>query len=127
MPYGDGTGPAGYGPMTGRGAGYCAEYDVPGSMNQAPGRRFGRGVGRGFGGRGRGWRNGAPGRAQTGWGYPVQAPYGVVAPFAGEGPINEPGPEQELEMLKNQARYLEDSLKNIVDRIGALEQEPPEK
>jgi len=30
MPGGDGTGPAGMGPMTGRAAGYCAGYPVPG-------------------------------------------------------------------------------------------------
>lgn len=33
MPRGDRTGPAGRGPMTGRGAGYCAGYPVPGFMN----------------------------------------------------------------------------------------------
>ena len=27
MPFGDGTGPLGLGPMTGRGAGYCAGYN----------------------------------------------------------------------------------------------------
>jgi len=45
MPRGDGTGPAGMGPMTGRGMGFCAGFNVPGYMN--PG--FGRGFGRGFG------------------------------------------------------------------------------
>ena len=30
MPLGDGTGPGGMGPMTGRAAGYCAGYPVPG-------------------------------------------------------------------------------------------------
>jgi len=38
MPLGDGTGPAGMGPMTGRAAGYCAGYGVPGYMNPIPGR-----------------------------------------------------------------------------------------
>jgi len=38
MPFGDGTGPAGLGPMTGRAAGYCAGYGVPGYMNPLPGR-----------------------------------------------------------------------------------------
>ena len=38
MPGGDGTGPAGMGPMTGRAAGYCAGYPVPGYMNPAAGR-----------------------------------------------------------------------------------------
>jgi len=38
MPLGDGTGPAGMGPMTGRAAGFCAGYPVPGYMNPAVGR-----------------------------------------------------------------------------------------
>lgn len=33
MPFGDGTGPFGYGPGTGRRAGFCAGYSVPGFMN----------------------------------------------------------------------------------------------
>jgi len=33
MPRGDRTGPAGMGPMTGRAAGYCAGYNVPGFIN----------------------------------------------------------------------------------------------
>ncbi len=33
MPGGDGTGPRGLGPMTGRGAGFCAGFNVPGFMN----------------------------------------------------------------------------------------------
>ena len=33
MPGGDGTGPWGLGPMTGRGAGFCAGFNVPGFMN----------------------------------------------------------------------------------------------
>jgi len=37
MPGGDGSGPAGMGPMTGRAAGYCAGYPVPGYMNPVPG------------------------------------------------------------------------------------------
>ncbi|MGE4285205.1 MAG: DUF5320 domain-containing protein [Phycisphaerae bacterium] len=48
MPYGDRTGPLGRGPKTGRAAGFCAGYDMPGSENYA----FGRGMGR-AGGRGR--------------------------------------------------------------------------
>jgi len=46
MPLGDGTGPAGMGPMTGRAAGYCAGYPVPGYMNPYGGRPgLGYGVG----------------------------------------------------------------------------------
>ena len=38
MPLGNGTGPAGMGPMTGRAAGFCAGYPVPGYMNPVAGR-----------------------------------------------------------------------------------------
>ncbi len=72
MPRGDGTGPAGMGPGTGRGLGPCAGYPTPGYTNAGGGRflrlgAFGRwagsvlprlGLGRGQrlgGGRGRRW------------------------------------------------------------------------
>lgn len=48
MPRGDRTGPAGAGPMTGRGMGYCAGYNVPGYANPCFGRSLGRGFGRRF-------------------------------------------------------------------------------
>ena len=38
MPFGDGTGPVGLGPMTGRAAGFCAGYPVPGYVNPVMGR-----------------------------------------------------------------------------------------
>jgi len=74
MPAGDGTGPMGMGPMTGRAAGFCAGYGMPGYTNPIPGRGLGMGFGRGRGfwgggrGGGRGWRNqsyatGVPGGA----------------------------------------------------------------
>jgi len=76
MPGGDGTGPAGMGPMTGRAAGFCAGYPVPGYMNPVGGRGY-FGMGRG-GGRGGGWgrRNmfyatGLPGWQRFGSGYPA--------------------------------------------------------
>ena len=40
MPAGNGTGPAGMGPMTGRAAGFCAGYPTPGYMNPVAGRGF---------------------------------------------------------------------------------------
>lgn len=43
MPFGDGTGPMGFGPMTGRAAGYCAGYPVPGFASPIPGLDRGRG------------------------------------------------------------------------------------
>lgn len=65
MPFGDGTGPRGMGPMTGRGAGYCAGSGRPGFANALPGRWFGFGRGRGRG-RGYGWS----GAGYPGYGYP---------------------------------------------------------
>ena len=41
MPRGDGTGPMGYGPMTGRGVGFCTGFVAPRFAN----RGFGRGLG----------------------------------------------------------------------------------
>ena len=49
MPGGDGTGPLGRGPRTGRMAGFCAGADQPGFMNPFPGW-----------GRRRGWRGFTP-------------------------------------------------------------------
>ncbi|MFW9989847.1 MAG: DUF5320 domain-containing protein, partial [Candidatus Odinarchaeota archaeon] len=41
MPFGNGTGPRGQGPRTGRGLGYCSGYSYPGYMSP-----FGFGQGR---------------------------------------------------------------------------------
>ena len=126
MPAGDGTGPMGMGPMSGRGAGFCAGYDAPGYANPVPG--LGWGFGRGFRGRGgrgggRGWRHwyyatGLPGWARFGyapaWGTPYAA-YG--APYAPTMTR-----EQEIEMLQDQAKYFQDALDDIVKRIEELEQ-----
>jgi len=69
MPFGDGTGPRGMGPMTGRGAGYCAGFSAPGFANPIPGRRW---LGLGFG-RGRSY------------GYPYAGRYGVSPSYMGYG------------------------------------------
>ncbi len=61
MPGGDRKGPMGEGPMTGRGLGFCAGNDTPGSVGEVnQGRGMGRGMGRGLGrrfrhGQSRGW------------------------------------------------------------------------
>jgi hypothetical protein len=47
VPRGDGTGPAGMGPLTGRRSGYCAGFRIPGFMNPGSGRGMGLGLGRG--------------------------------------------------------------------------------
>ncbi|HSG28548.1 MAG TPA: DUF5320 domain-containing protein [Candidatus Krumholzibacterium sp.] len=68
MPGGDRTGPAGEGPGTGRGAGYCSGYDVPGYDDPVPGGRVGRARGRRAAGqapgRGRGTGGLRPGRGR---------------------------------------------------------------
>lgn len=97
--------------MTGRAAGYCAGYGVPGYMNRYGGRGFGRG--RGWGARG----FAVPPTYGGGVPYGGAVPYGQPAPFAG------PTREQELAALKNQAEYLSDALNQVKDRIDELEKE----
>ncbi len=107
MPRGDRTGPAGLGPMTGRAAGYCAGYPVPGYMNPIPGGGgFGRGWGRGFGWRGMGY--------PSGYGYS----YGYPGPYTEGIP-----PEQEADMLKQQAKAMENELEAMRKRLKELESE----
>jgi hypothetical protein len=130
MPRGDGTGPAGMGPMTGRAAGYCAGYSVPGYMNPIPGGGgFGRGAGWFGGGRGRGFRNmyyatGLPGWMRYNMGYPAWG--GVINPNVSYVPPNITA-EQEAEALKNQAKYLQDNLNALNERIKELEKLEAEK
>jgi hypothetical protein len=123
MPRGDQTGPAGMGPMTGRAAGYCAGYSTPGFANPAfgAGMGFGWGRGRGFGwgrgggfGRGRGMRWGAP---YAGYGYGAPYPY-ATTPYAAA-----PTPQQELSALKSEAKFFENSLNEIQQRIAELKAE----
>ena len=124
MPYGDRTGPLGAGPMTGRGAGFCGGYGMPGYMNPVGGRGFGfgRGFGRGFGfgrgwfGAGRGFRNwfyatGVPGWARAGaWGYAA--------------PVDE---KTERSFLETQADALQRELESIRKRLSQLEKESSEE
>lgn len=128
MPAGDRTGPMGMGPMTGRGAGYCGGYGMPGYANPMPGRGLGMGWGRPGGwfgwGRGRGWRHwyhatGLPGWARFGYAPGWEAPpAGVYGPYAAP-----PTREQETEFLRSQAEWLKEQLDAISQRIAELEQE----
>jgi hypothetical protein len=127
MPAGDGTGPRGMGPMTGRAAGYCGGYDAPGWANSGPGLGFGRGGAWGNrGGRGGGWRHrnwyyatGVPGWARFGygpaWGPPPSWGYD---PYAAA-----PTREQETEFLRQQAEWLKQQLDAIGQRIEELGEE----
>lgn len=118
MPKGDGTGPMGMGPMTGRGMGFCAGVVASGPINMTPGRGFGMGCGRGFRGRGagggRGWRN-------------MFHATGLPAWARGDVPAAIPAPPQELAVLKQQAEYLGNALESIRKRIQEVESRPVEK
>ena len=117
MPGGDRMGPMGMGPMTGRAAGYCAGYDVPGYMNPGLGRGFGFGRGGGWG-RGYRWRNWYHATGLPGWARFGPAP-GWGAPPAWGAPTK----EQEAEGLKAQAELLQEQLNAVQKRIDELEQE----
>lgn len=115
MPRGDRTGPGGLGPLTGRAAGYCAGYPVPGVMNpiRGYGRRGGRGVGRG-------WR-----------GYPT-VPTRDLSDYL-VYPLPQ-SPEQEVAALENYQKELqaekidlEQEMKKIKSRIEELKATPPEE
>lgn len=111
MPFGDRTGPRGFGPMTGRAAGYCAGYAMPGYANPGPGYGLGWGGG--------GWRHrrwfratGLP-RWRRGFG-PQPFPFD---PW--EAPL---GKEQEATLLESQADWLRQQLEALGARIAELRQ-----
>ncbi|AEE15259.1 hypothetical protein Thena_1649 [Thermodesulfobium narugense DSM 14796] len=99
MPRGDGTGPLGLGPMTGRGLGYCSGNTLPGfvAAGYGIGRRF-FGRGRRFFGRGFGW-----------FGWPIFNAYN--------------NPEAEKSILQNQLSALENTIEAIKNRLNAIEKE----
>ena len=120
MPGGNGTGPMGRGAMTGRAAGYCAGFGMPGYLNA----RFGRGPGAGFGfgrgaagrgGQGRGWRYRSAATERSGW----MRPGGDWAPFRGFDP------EGERQALRNRASVLETELDRVRRRLDEIEKENP--
>jgi len=105
MPAGDGTGPMGMGPMTGRRAGWCAGVGSPGFVSAGGGYGgCGRGRGRGF--RNRYLATGVTGRAWS-QGGAAAAPEPMT-------------PKDETELLRQQAVALQQSLDGINQRIAAL-------
>jgi hypothetical protein len=118
MPGGDRTAPMGMGPKTGRAAGRCGGFEMPGYANRLSGRGLWMGIGRGrgsrgggFGGGGRGWRNrfyatGLPDRIRSG---------------SNVTPYQTPDPETEKQMLTNQAETLRSDLDFINKRLGEIE------
>ena len=125
MPGGNGTGPLGQGPMTGRGLGYCTGYANPGFA--AGGGRLGLGLG--FR-RGAGWHNpyyGYYGHPQFGRGqwfgryYPTYNaavnPYYSYPYTYGAGAA----PETEITALKETLSQISDTLNGITQRISEIE------
>jgi hypothetical protein len=109
MPRGDRTGPTGMGPLTGRGAGFCA-----GSRSPFFSRFFrsGYGGGPGFGGGGRGWRHMFHATGLPGW-----MRFGRGGSAFGD----EPSPETEKRLLEEEAGALKSQLDIIKKLIEELE------
>ena len=120
VPRGDKTGPTGQGSMTGRAAGYCAGYSVPGFMNPIDG--YGRGLGRGCG---RGWGR-RFGRIRFVYPQPVTVQPAFQHAYQ---PVAKPkSPEQEIAELENyklsldvQKGDLERELNDVTARIEELQ------
>lgn len=98
MPRGDGTGPAGLGPLSGRARGYCSGYAAPG-MARSIGLCFGAGLGLGF--RRMFGRMGKP--------HPAGYTYGAGVPGVSE-----------QELLADEAKLLEKRLELIKARQSQL-------
>lgn len=112
MPGGDRTGPAGMGPMTGRGAGVCAGFNVPGFRN----RGFGF-LGRGRGGGGGGWgrRNMYYATGLTGW---QRAAMGAATPLDATAA---PTAETEKQFIEAEVGVMQSQLEEIKKRLAELE------
>lgn len=112
MPRGNKTGPDGAGPTTGRAAGYCTGYSVPGYMNprHGYGRGFGRGWGRGFR---RGWRRGW-------YAYPPPAFIQPTYPHVYPPVAQQHTPEQEVAALENYREELTAEKADLEKEIVAI-------
>ncbi len=106
MPGRNRTGPVGTGPKTGRAMGFCAGFGLPGNANFSGTRGLGMGRG-GRMGRGRGFGQG------YGW-------TGVTNSYLTPQNLTT---DHELESLKIQANYYENSLKEINQLIDELQRE----
>ena len=126
MPKGNGNGPMGMGPMTGRGMGYCAGLAEPGYQN-----RNGFGAGNGYrSGAGYGNGNGAGYGKRSGFGcggrrgnrhmfyatgQPRRARYRKLVNAGPEAAFDE------KTALKNQAAFLAVQLEQVNKRLSDLE------
>jgi hypothetical protein len=119
MPRGDGKGPMGMGPRSGRAAGYCARFDMPGYENRDLGQSFGWGsgqpcalsVGGGHGWRHMFWATGLPGLMRSG-------------KYHGSHPNIDPSFEKQA--LKNQAEALQSRLELVKKRLSEIDLPNPD-
>lgn len=102
MPGGNGTGPMGAGPMTGRAAGYCAGFDRPGFANFD-----GCGMGRGM-------RMGRGGFRRGGFGFQNR----FFANGTSQAPVM--SAEQEKQYVQNSIKSLEEELETARQRLKEL-------
>ena len=101
MPGGDRKGPAGGGPRTGRGLGYCSDNDQPGYATNQP--AWGSRRVFGWRGRSRSWRN----RFKAG-------------SRPGSGRIGFAVNNQEIDPLKAENQELRGVLQKILDKLDKL-------
>lgn len=102
MPRGDGTGPVGYGPMTGRRAGFCAGFCRPGYYG------LGRGHRRQF------YATGLPFWARGGYLY------------SGTNYEKEPGSKFGIDILAQRAEFLKEELELTEERLKDLKEREKE-
>jgi hypothetical protein len=124
MPFGDRTGPMGFGAMTGRGAGFCAGFASPDYTNPATGRGFG---GQGCSWFARQWAQG-PGRGYRwrNWFSATGLPFWArVSPWADQPGVPASGgaaADRDLEIgaLRVEAAQLQKTLDRISQRLAQL-------
>jgi len=117
MPAGNGKGPVGAGPMTGRGAGYCAGYSAPGYVNPVRGGGS-YGYGRGAGGGGRRNQFNAAGINFRGRGFCNFQRWNQAGADYSRPEFSS---ENELRILKEQAEFIHSELASVNERIKQLE------
>jgi len=126
MPFGDGTGPVGMGPLTGKAAGYCAGYPVAGYMNPYGGRlrQYGGFIGGFAGGRGsgRGYRHRFFATGMPSWLRSNANPAKQANPFISGFTLG-----QEMEQLKDQSELLKQQLDDMQARIDELSKQKVEQ
>jgi hypothetical protein len=108
MPRGDQSGPEGKGPKTGRGAGFCAGFDMPGYANNEIPRL------------GIGWRSRRRGQRLP-FNYCGRGFGGMrFAAYEVPDPVNIT-PEEKLGRLKQREKWLQEQLNEIQEDIQNIE------